>query len=160
MNSQDGLVHSCSAFVLSEVSVDTELPKLENVPLKKSCIKVGCVPIQIWSQQEGMFYKAAKMCDLLYTMFSLFSSKSLFVFLLCLIIQNHFDNIIKNVESCNSMYIFLYFATYFVLIYELELTLRSVCAQTFKRTGHIDYMTCVFSFQINTTPEISLPRNC
>lgn len=47
-----------------------------------------------------------------------------------------------------------------VLIYELELTLRSVCAQTLKRTGHIDYMTCVFSFQINTTREISLPRNC
>lgn len=80
--------------MLSEVSVDRELPKPENIPLQISGIKDGYVPIQILALLESMLYKCAKMGDLLYTMFCLFSSKSLGCFF-HYVILNHFDNTIK-----------------------------------------------------------------
>lgn len=45
--------------MLSEVLVDTELPKLQKAPSEETTIMVGCVPIQIPSQLDSMLHKAA-----------------------------------------------------------------------------------------------------
>lgn len=62
--------HVC-AFVLSEVSGDTELPNLENTPVQISNMKVRYVPNSIFSLLENMLHKCAKMGDLLHTIFCL-----------------------------------------------------------------------------------------
>lgn len=63
--------------MLSEVSADTELPKLESVPLKASCITAGGAPIQISLSAEKRFCARLPKCgDLLHTFLFLFSDFS------------------------------------------------------------------------------------
>lgn len=52
---------SCCAFMLSEVLVDKELPKLQKPSSEETTIMVGCIPIQILSQLESMLHKAARV---------------------------------------------------------------------------------------------------
>lgn len=54
--------HVC-AFVLSEVSGDTELTNLENTPVQISNTKVGYVPNSILSLLENILRMCAKICD-------------------------------------------------------------------------------------------------
>lgn len=76
--------------MLSEVSADTELPKLESVPLKASCITAGGAPIQISISAEKRFVPD---CQNVVTYSTHFYSFSLTFH------TKPFDNTIKSVRS-------------------------------------------------------------